>query len=202
MKHDTLLVGAHPCGRPGGWAQGHTPTFSTLLLILAAILLLTACGSKPNLDEPPEILYGQDVCEECGMIISEARFAASYVTTTGEVHRFDDIGNMLLYDYKHQEDVHVYWVHDFNTEEWINAEKATLVLNPDLVTPMAWSLAAFAQEMEAEVYVTEFGGTMNTFAQLQQAMVMGAIDPTLLRSHVHDQGAGMGSEMGMSHEHD
>ena len=53
------------------------------------------------------------------MIINEARFAASYVTVAGEVRRFDDIGNMLLYDYKHQEEVHVYWVHDFNTEEWM-----------------------------------------------------------------------------------
>jgi copper chaperone NosL len=135
------------------------------------------------------------------MIINEARFAASYVTTTGEVRRFDDIGNMLLYVHKHQEDVHVYWVHDFNSEEWINAEKATLVLNPDLVTPMAWSLAAFATEADAEAYVTRFGGTISNIAELQHEVAIGAIEPALLRSHVHAHNDSLEPEMEMNHEH-
>jgi copper chaperone NosL len=168
---------------------------------MAAALLLVACGSALNLDEAPEIVYGQDVCDECGMIINEARFAASYVTTTGEVRRFDDIGNMLFYVHKHREDVHVYWVHDFNSEEWINAEKATLVLNPDLITPMAWSLAAFATEADAEAYVTEFGGTISNFAELQHEVAMGATEPALLRSHVHEHNNSAESEMEMNHEH-
>ena len=84
------------------------------------------CSQSTNLDEPPEIIYGQDVCDECSMIINEERFAASYVTKSGEVRRFDDIGGMLLYDQKHQEDVHVYWVHDLDTKEWINVQKPTL----------------------------------------------------------------------------
>jgi copper chaperone NosL len=171
------------------------------LLILATALLLAACGSALNLAEPPEIVYGQDVCDECGMIINEARFAASYVTTTGEVRRFDDIGNMLLYVHKHREAVHVYWVHDFNSEEWINAEKATLVLNPDLVTPMAWSLAAFATEADAEAYVTRFGGTISNFAELQHEVAIGAIEPALLRSHVHAHNDSLEPEMEMNHEH-
>ncbi|MCB8945732.1 MAG: nitrous oxide reductase accessory protein NosL [Ardenticatenaceae bacterium] len=172
------------------------------LLALTMMLFLAACGASSNLDEPPDILYGQDVCDECGMIINEARFAASYVTTTGVVRRFDDIGNMLLYDAKHQEDVHVYWVHDFHSQAWINAEKATLVLNPDLVTPMGWSLAAFAQATAADVYVAEFGGTVSTLAALQQAVAAGAVEPALLRSHTHEQGEGVEPELGMSHEHD
>ena len=171
------------------------------LFLLIIAFLLGACGSSPDLDKPPEIVYGQDVCDECGMIINEARFAASYVTTTGEVRRFDDIGNMLLHTYKHQAEVHVYWVHDFNTEAWINAEKATLVLNPDLVTPMAWSLAAFATEADAGAYVAKFGGTISTFAALQQEVAMGAIEPALLRSHVHEHSDDAGPTLEMDHEH-
>jgi copper chaperone NosL len=170
--------------------------------LLVTVLFLMACGSQADLNEPPEIIYGQDVCEECSMIINEARFAASYVTTTGEVHRFDDIGNMLLYDYKHQEEVHVYWVHDFHSEAWINAEKATLVLNPNLVTPMAWSLAAFADELAAETYAAEFGGAITTLLQLQQAVSSGAIEPALLHSHIQTQDNIVEPEMGMNHEHD
>ena len=171
------------------------------LFLLVTALFLVACGSAPNLDEPPEILYGQDACEECSMIINEARFAASYVTTDGEVRRFDDIGNMLLYAHKHQEDVHIYWVHDFNSEEWIDAQKAAIVLNPDLITPMAWSLAAFASEDDAEAYVAEFGGAISSLAALQQEVADGAIEPTLLHSHMHEQDDSMESEMEMNHEH-
>ncbi len=180
--------------------------YTGYLFLLLTALSLMACRSSPDLDVPPEIIYGQDVCDECSMIINEARFAASYVTADGNVHRFDDIGNMLLYDHKHQDNVHVYWVHDFHTEDWIDVEVATLVLNSELVTPMAWSLAAFADKAEAEAYVAEFGGTLSSFASLQQAVAEGAIEPALLYSHVHghDDGpeADMGADMEMEgHEH-
>ncbi|MCZ7668553.1 MAG: hypothetical protein M5U34_15875 [Chloroflexi bacterium] len=30
-----------------------------------------------------------------------------------------------------KEKVHIYWVHDFNTEEWLDATKATFVHSPE-----------------------------------------------------------------------
>jgi copper chaperone NosL len=54
-------------------------------LVLVALIFLAACNSGPELDEPPEIRYGEDTCSRCLMIINEARYAASYVTGTGEV---------------------------------------------------------------------------------------------------------------------
>ncbi|WP_420645673.1 nitrous oxide reductase accessory protein NosL [Candidatus Leptofilum sp.] len=139
------------------------------------------------MDEPPEIIYGQDVCDECSMIINEERFAASYVTKSGEIRRFDDIGNMLLYDHKHQEDVHVYWVHDFDAKEWLKATDAFFVLNDDLVTPMGWGLAAFATQEQADAYVAEHDGVIADFAMLQQEIADGNIDPSTLSSHQHDE---------------
>ena len=64
-----------------------------LILSVAAV----ACGGAADdgVIEPPEIRYGEDICEVCGMIISEARFAAACVTTDGEGHPFDGIGEML-----------------------------------------------------------------------------------------------------------
>jgi copper chaperone NosL len=149
-------------------------------------LLLLGCQSAADLDTPPEILYGQDVCDECNMIISESRYAASYVTTTGDVRRFDGIGDMLLYDQKHHEQVHVYWVHDFDSETWLLADQATFVQNPALSTPMGWGLIAFADAAAADAYVLAQGGSSTTFADLQQALASGAIDPAALTSHFHD----------------
>ena len=38
---------------------------------LVLLLLLAGCGQAVNTDEPPKIVYGQDVCDRCGMIINE-----------------------------------------------------------------------------------------------------------------------------------
>mgnify|MGYP001202711126 CR=1 FL=1 len=157
-----------------------------LTFISLFLLILTACGADIDLDTPPEILYGQDPCDQCSMIINEPRFAASYVTAKGDVRRFDDMGGMLIYDQQHQEKVHIYWVHDFNTEEWLNAADASIVHSPELVTPMAWGLAAFANQAEAEQFAAENNGTVTTLAALQAEIASGALDPAALSSHLHD----------------
>lgn len=158
----------------------------SLFLFIGLLLFLVACGSAPDLDTPPEILYGQDPCDQCSMIINEPRFAAAYVTTNGEVRRFDDAGGMLVHNQQRQEKVHIYWVHDFNTEEWLDATKATFVHSPELVTPMAWGLAAFANQADAEQFVAENGGVITTFTALQQEIASGALDPASLTSNLHD----------------
>lgn len=163
------------------------------VVLLLALLLLASCKQEVDLDAPPEIIYGQDVCQACGMIINEARHAASYVTTDGDVYRFDDIGGMLLYDMKTNDDVHIYWAHDFNTEEWINAEEATFVLDNNLTTPMGWGVAAFGAMADAEAYTAEHGGVIATYAALQEEIKTGMLDPTLLEMHDHE-------EMDMDHE--
>lgn len=183
---------------------------STLFLAFAAFLFLSACGSSVDLEATPEILYGQDVCTECGMIISDARFAASYTTTDGQVRVFDDIGDMLLHMGKKQEDVHIYWVHDFHSEAWINAQKATFVLNTDLATPMGWGLAAFDGGDDADAYAAEHGGTPISFDGLLAEVALGALDPAALASHVHGQHTEMDGEgevdltmeEEMEHDHD
>ncbi len=158
------------------------------LTLLLLPLLLIGCGQSVDLDEPPEILYGQDVCDECSMIINEDRFATSYVTESGEIRRFDDAGGMLFYDQKHQEDVRIYWVHDFETKEWIDAEKAVFVLDDDLFTPMGWGLAPFATQKQAEKYISENGGVIADFATLQREIADGNLDPTTLSTSQHDHG--------------
>ncbi|MBE2224064.1 MAG: nitrous oxide reductase accessory protein NosL [Anaerolineae bacterium] len=156
-----------------------------LLAISLFLLILAACGSKTDLNAPPEILYGQDPCDQCSMIINEPRFAASYVTTSGDVRRFDDLGGMLVYDQQHQEKVHIYWAHDFNTEEWLNAADASIVHSPELASPMAWGLAAFTNQADAEQFAADNNGIVTTFAALQQEIASGALDPAALSNQIH-----------------
>jgi copper chaperone NosL len=137
-------------------------------VLVAGLVLLAACGSGPNLDEPPGIRYGEDVCERCLMIINEARYAAAYVTADDEPRLFDDIGGMLAHHNETAEDVAVFWVHDYDTEEWLKAEKATYVESKGLPTPMGFGIVAFASRDRAAEWAGEQAGVVHTFAELLQ----------------------------------
>jgi nitrous oxide reductase accessory protein NosL len=101
--------------------------YRLMLSVLALLLALLAAGcNQVNMDAPPEIVYGRDICSRCGMIIEDARFAAAYMTTEGEPRIFDDIGDMLVHQLEKGEMVHVHWVHDYETEAWLRAEAAFL----------------------------------------------------------------------------
>ncbi len=146
------------------------------LFALLSLSLLVACGGGSDLNEPPDIRYGEDVCERCLMIINEARYAAAYVTPDGEPRLFDDIGGMAAHidealddgapEDGVPEDVAVYWVHDYDTEEWLKAEEAFYVESEDLATPMGFGIVAFAVRERAEEWAAEQGGTLRSYSEL------------------------------------
>ena len=158
--------------------------WTILIFATLALLLFVGCGQAANVEEPPEIAYGQDVCERCGMIISEEKFAAAFWTAGGEARRFDDIGGMLAYNTEQSEDVASYWVHDFVSGEWIRAEEAYLVLDGDLMTPMGFGIAAFADEEQADAMAYgQEGAMVMPFAEL---LAMNIIMPDDLHTHEGD----------------
>ena len=171
----------------------------TFLFFFISLCLLVACGGNQSLEEPPEIMYGEDVCEECSMIINEPRFSASYVLTDGTVRRFDGIGEMIIYDTKYAEDVHIYWVHDYKSEEWITTKDATFLLSSDAHTPMGWGMLAFAQKADAEQFLAENEGVMMTWDDLNTAVASGELSPGTLSAHLQSH-SGMNHGDEMNHE--
>ena len=146
--------------RPAGPALG--------LLALGLLALAAGCTARDPL-APPEIRYGEDVCAECGMIISEPRFAAGLVLgpAGGEALAFDDIGDMLAWARAHPEaEVSRWWVHDYASEAWLDARAASFVRAKALRTPMDHGLAAFAEPGAAAAMAAELGGEVLGFAAL------------------------------------
>jgi copper chaperone NosL len=142
-----------------------TVILTTLLFVL--LLAVTACGGQAKAEvAPPEIHYGQDLCEFCGMIISDPRYAAGYLTTDGEDHIFDDIGNMFQSHLQKRAEVTAFFVHDYEGQRWIRAETAYYVLSPKLLTPMLHGLAAFDTPEEAEALAAELEGKRLTFDEV------------------------------------
>jgi copper chaperone NosL len=159
-----------------------------LVLLFLSVLILAGCSAAAGGDGPPEIRYGVDVCDHCNMIINEPRFAAAYFSEAGETRRFDDIGEMFLYAEEQGEAVRSYWVHDFHSEEWLQANRATFTYNPDLITPMGWGVAAFATESDAHAYHDEHGATILSYTELREQVLRGEIMPQGMGMHRHGHG--------------
>jgi copper chaperone NosL len=143
------------------------------ILLLVAIILITACQAQVDLSQPPEIHYGEDLCEECGMIISEPRFAAAYYTTNGDARGFDDIGGMAVHHAEHQEDVTQFWVHDYDTEEWIEAERAYYVMSDQLHTPMDYGIVAFSDNDRAQKMASDNNAMVMSFEAVMDSFMEG-----------------------------
>lgn len=146
--------------------------YRLLLLLLLSVLLLNACAHGATTAAPPEIRYGEDTCAECNMIISDPRYAAGYAyeLSAGRYASlaFDDIGDLLAHLEKHREHKVVAWyVHDYTSEEWLDATTAYYVLSDEIHSPMGHGIAAHATRDAAEVLAQRKSGLVLDWQGLQ-----------------------------------
>ncbi len=135
-----------------------------LVLVLALGLFAAACSTSVNLDEPPGLNVGRDICARCGMIIEDVRFAAGFRLEDGTSRVFDDIGGMLAWGKLSGElEGARVWVHDYHSESWVDATTATFVLSSDIPTPMAFGIAAFSTREAAEAFAQELDAMVHSW---------------------------------------
>jgi copper chaperone NosL len=152
-------------------------------MMLIMVILLTACTAQSTEFLPPEIIYGQDMCDECGMLIDEPQFAAALILDDGMPVKFDDTGEIFQYAAQNPDvGIKAWFVHDYNTEAWVNAEGAYFVIVPGLASPMGFGVAAFELETDALSFADEQSTDVLNFEDVR------ANPPT-----------GRGMEMGQSH---
>lgn len=146
------------------------------LALLAAVA--AGCEEEPRPVEPPEIAYGEDVCDRCGMIISEERHAAGLMIEDedGRAYRlFDDVAAIVLYDQDHP-DVRILgrWVKDHATRQWLIADSASYVRGEEVQTPMAFGIVATVPS-RADSLARELGGSVLTWSELRAVADTGGI---------------------------
>ena len=148
--------------------------FLTACLCVAAV----GCEDAPSI-APPNILLGQDVCDVCGMIISDDRYAAGLVVGNDggyETRAFDDIGCLLAYEDEHPDEaVAARYVHDFRTRTWRDADTAAYLHSGHLHTPMAFGLAALATEADAHTLAGEYPGDVLDFPAVRDRFASGEL---------------------------
>jgi copper chaperone NosL len=141
--------------------------------VLSGLLALApvACDGGDELN-PPEIIYGQQECDHCRMIISDERFAAACIVDRGGAEHaalvFDDINCLFDSEAEYPADrVLRRYVHDVNTRAWISAVESVFLLSDRLPTPMASGVAAAPSREALADLAQEHGGTLLDFAAIR-----------------------------------
>lgn len=140
------------------------PVRSAIPVLL--VVVLSGCGNQPA-DGPPDVKLGDSVCDQCNMIISDARWATATIVQGDrgpEPRLFDDFNCQVNYEVEHPDaDILARWSHGHTSGQWLRTEDATFLFSPNLRTPMGSNAAAFASRAEAESARIELSGEVVPF---------------------------------------
>ena len=140
--------------------------------VILLVSLLPGCGEESN-DGPPKILYGDSICDECGMILSDERYAAATIIDGdrgNEPRVFDDFNCQKIYESKHPDLVIVdRWCHDHDSKAWLRMNDAWFVHSEQIHTPMASNIAAFSSADAAEAFAEPMGVSPTDFQTMRSA---------------------------------
>lgn len=152
-----------------GWSVfGGGSSVVGLSAIVLAGLVIAGCRRETPI-EPPAVHYGQDICCECGMIVSDSRFAAAMLIEKDgrrEMLLFDDIGCLIVGRWQDESDMLARWVTDASSGAWLDATSASYLFSPDIITPMAFGAAAYSDRGAAEQAAAVLHGEVMDFAAL------------------------------------
>ena len=172
---------------------------------IALFAVMAAGCAAADASGPPEIRYGRDICVECNMIISEARFATAYRLADGTNKKFDDVGNMVIHLDATGDSPTEMWVHDFETEAWVTAEAAFFVPTLSVASPMGHSILSFSDEGRAQAFANDVDGEVIDWATVRSLPIMNGL---VGQHHMHRDGMDeMSHDMDsggiddMSHDH-
>ena len=149
---------AHKLLKPRGFA------YACVGLTVFSILLLSAC-QKTEI-KPLDIVTG-DTCLRCKAPITDKHYAAEFVTKDGFVRKFDDVSCMTQHAAKiGRNNISAFYVADFPTQKWVNAEQAYFVQSEQISTPKNSGILAFKDEVQAKSLASQYQAKMISFNDL------------------------------------
>lgn len=127
------------------------------------LMLISSCKNEMR-----AIHYGEDNCEQCRMTVMNPQYAAGLLTSKGKVFTFD-AGECLVRYLKVNgvKEKDQYFMSDYNIPgTLIDATKAMYLHGDSIQSPMGGNLAAFSDEVSAQLVQKELGGELLTWQQL------------------------------------
>lgn len=129
---------------------------------LAVAMLLLAHGC--TVPGPRPVVLGSEACRHCHMTVTDNRFVAQLVTTTGKVLIYDDPGCLAtaLRDGAVEGDrVRSLWVTNYlEPATLLDANAAWFIQSDAVHTPMASGLAAVSSKAQADSLAAVLNGTV------------------------------------------
>lgn len=140
----------------------------TSALLAAALALVSSLACAGGADAPPRIEVDRTACAHCGMLVSEARYAAAYKSADADARIFDDIACLLAAVSSTESGTTLrFWFQDAAGHGWIDGVGAVFVKSPRLRTPMNGGIAAYHDRTQAAKAAAEYEGQLiETMADL------------------------------------
>ena len=123
---------------------------------------------KPAAPSGPEaIRYGPDACDRCRMHMATPGFAAERRDEKGALHKYDDLGCMLIAA-SHSASGEA-WVEDHQGSGFVPLLSATFVAGVD--TPMNYRVVAFRDAAAAAKFAADHGARVIPLEELLKTEV-------------------------------
>lgn len=137
-----------------------------MVIFIITFGLLVGCSEEASLD-PVSIDENVDSCDVCSMGILDVDAATQVIMEDGDPKMYDDIGCMIT-DLQQNKDMAIgkIYVHDYNSNDWIEFDNATFIQDEATPTPMSYGIIAFESQEEAESFQKENGGDIYTKDQI------------------------------------
>jgi len=105
-----------------------TMLFATAALVAAAGVITWAIRhAQAQLAGPRPIVWDQETCAECHMLISDRHHAAQLQTQEGEVFDFDDPGCLMTYILRNHSRVRAIYFRHSRADRWVDYRSAAFI---------------------------------------------------------------------------
>lgn len=139
--------------------------FFSLLLFAAGFL--TACQTGPR-----PIVFGEDCCTHCRMVLMDPKFGIELVTPKGKTFFFDDVNCVVAYETTGQWDPadgsQLYFVDFAKPGELVPLDQCHFVQSETIKAPMASQVAVFGSSKVSEEYREKWNGRNLTWPEIQE----------------------------------
>ncbi len=131
-----------------------------------ACTLLFLCGCERTSLKPANI-SSNDACFYCKAPITDMAFAAEFITKTGFVRKFDDIGCLIANARKvGKKNIEVFYVVDVQSKTFFPAGELQFVRSDKLPTPRNGHIVALKDPSQAKAVVARYQGEVVNFDDL------------------------------------
>lgn len=127
-----------------------------IMTVVLPVMLFSflSCAQK----DPDPIKLNSDNCDNCGMTISNPKFAAVLFTTKGRTYKFDDISCLLDYKNDNKEKsigAGLYVSNFLKDNQLLPVEVAIYIKGDNVKSPMGGNIAAFNDRESANTYAVD-----------------------------------------------